>query len=201
MNENIGLKIKELRKEKKLTQSQLAKLINKSTITIRKWENGERTPNIATIKQIASVLNVNINDLISDSILNLSGLTGHKLEFFKGFENEKESFLKELAYMEYKRLKDAEKKITLLSPILELYGVKIKPFYKDEKDGGIYIPIEIKKEEGKDYIPLKIKNEDFCEDLNLIDFDDFINRILFGIKKEIEYMCVYIANSRNNNIK
>lgn len=58
MSSNIGSKIKKIRKEKKLTQDQLANLIGKSTITIRKWESGERTPSLETIKQIAEVFDI-----------------------------------------------------------------------------------------------------------------------------------------------
>lgn len=66
MNKNIGLKIKELRKEKKLTQSQLAKLLNKSDITIRKWESGERTPNIETLKEISNILEAPLSILTGE---------------------------------------------------------------------------------------------------------------------------------------
>lgn len=78
MSENIGLKIKKIRKEKNLTQSQLAKLIDKSVITIRKWESGERTPNIETIKEIAKALEVPTFMLTDESeVINLfSGTEG-----------------------------------------------------------------------------------------------------------------------------
>lgn len=62
---NIGEKIKKTRKNKKMTQTQLAKSISKSERMIQKYENGEVVPSIENIKKIASVLEVNVDDLLS----------------------------------------------------------------------------------------------------------------------------------------
>lgn len=42
-------RLKELREDKKLSQTQLAKLTGISQPTITRWENGERVPNIDSI--------------------------------------------------------------------------------------------------------------------------------------------------------
>ncbi len=42
-------RLKELREEKKLSQTQLAKLTGISQPSITRWENGERVPNIDSI--------------------------------------------------------------------------------------------------------------------------------------------------------
>ncbi len=66
---NIGDMIKKLRKDKGLTQKQLADAINVSTITIQNYENGRRKPSVEMIQKIGSALNVfifnfdNENDL------------------------------------------------------------------------------------------------------------------------------------------
>lgn len=78
---NIGANIKKYRKEKGLTQQQLADLIGKSTIGVRKYEandikislgsslaryeNGTREPKIGTLNEIAKVLDVSIQELIT----------------------------------------------------------------------------------------------------------------------------------------
>lgn len=60
----IGLKIKEKRKQKKLTQQQLADLIYKTESSIRKYEKGlVEIPN-SVLLQIANVLNIELFDLI-----------------------------------------------------------------------------------------------------------------------------------------
>ena len=53
MKNKVGIKIKKFRKEKGITQEELANRVNKSTITIRKYEAGEIFPSIANIKTIA----------------------------------------------------------------------------------------------------------------------------------------------------
>lgn len=55
---SLGSKIKELRKLKKMTQSELADIIGVKTITIRKYESNEREPNMETLKKIAKALNI-----------------------------------------------------------------------------------------------------------------------------------------------
>jgi transcriptional regulator with XRE-family HTH domain len=61
---NIGENIKKYRKEKKLTQPQLASLINKSESSVRKYENGEVTPSMVILNEIADALDVQLKDLL-----------------------------------------------------------------------------------------------------------------------------------------
>lgn len=56
-------KIQKLRKEKGLTQAELAKKANLSEISIRKYENGSRKPKIETLRSIANALNVPLYEL------------------------------------------------------------------------------------------------------------------------------------------
>ena len=76
MNNNLGKRIKEYRIANGISQEALAELINKSAPTIRKYENGERNPPLAVVKQISEILNINSSKLIddpnSDSPLQLS---------------------------------------------------------------------------------------------------------------------------------
>lgn len=60
---SIGQKIRQFRKESKLTQEQLAKKSNVSLMTIRRYEKDERSPNIDILKKIAETLNVDISML------------------------------------------------------------------------------------------------------------------------------------------
>ena len=68
MKNKVGIKIKKFRKEKGITQEELANRVNKSTITIRKYEAGEIFPSIANIKTIAEVLEVDpYKDILDDA--------------------------------------------------------------------------------------------------------------------------------------
>lgn len=60
-------KIKTLREAKNLTQSQLGKLINKSSQVISNWERGYTSSiNQDDIKNLANALSVNVSDLLED---------------------------------------------------------------------------------------------------------------------------------------
>jgi transcriptional regulator with XRE-family HTH domain len=61
-----GEKIQKLRKEKGLTQAELAKKSGLSEISIRKYENNDRKPKLETIRKIAIALDVYMNELIEN---------------------------------------------------------------------------------------------------------------------------------------
>ena len=67
MNE-IQLKnsIIKLRKERGLTQRQLAEHINYSDKVISKWECGESFPDIVALKQLSDFCNVSIDEIVVD---------------------------------------------------------------------------------------------------------------------------------------
>ena len=69
---DLGLKIKELRKSKKMTQQQLADLIYKTESSIRKYEKGSVEIPESVLWQIANALNVSKSDLLNLEEVDLS---------------------------------------------------------------------------------------------------------------------------------
>ncbi len=59
--------IKKLRLKSGLKQKELANLLHVSQQAIAKWETGKSEPNIATIKDIATILKCNVEDLIDEN--------------------------------------------------------------------------------------------------------------------------------------
>lgn len=59
-----GQIIKELRKEKKLTQTDLAKGVHVTQQTITAWESGRAVPNATTLDALANFLNVSADYLL-----------------------------------------------------------------------------------------------------------------------------------------
>lgn len=68
--EKIGKFIKKLRKEKKLTQSELATKLGVTDKSISNWENGKNMPDLSLFKPLCEILDITINDLISGEKLN-----------------------------------------------------------------------------------------------------------------------------------
>ncbi len=63
--EKIGKFIAELRKEKKLTQQDLADKLGVTDRAVSHWENGRRLPDYSLLKDISKELNISINELLS----------------------------------------------------------------------------------------------------------------------------------------
>ena len=62
---SIGENIKRVRKEKNLTQKELAEKVGTTQQNLAQYENGKRNPKIGTVSRIASALKVNIDDLLA----------------------------------------------------------------------------------------------------------------------------------------
>ena len=60
------LRLRKLRKQKGMTQSELAKIADVSTSSIRMYEQGRRLPELLTLKKIASFFNVSIDYLLDN---------------------------------------------------------------------------------------------------------------------------------------
>lgn len=63
--QKIGKFIQELRKEKDLTQLQLAEKLGITDRAISNWETGRRMPDLSLIKPLCDELGITINDLLS----------------------------------------------------------------------------------------------------------------------------------------
>lgn len=61
----IGRFLKELRKEKGLTQEQFAEKLNVSSRTVSRWETGSNMPDISLLVEIAEFYDTNIPEIIN----------------------------------------------------------------------------------------------------------------------------------------
>ena len=61
----IGEKIAELRKNRKMTQEELANVIGVSSQSISKWENNTTMPDILLLPIIAEIFEVTLDELFS----------------------------------------------------------------------------------------------------------------------------------------
>ena len=63
--ERIGNLIKQIRKDHNLTQKDLADKLGVTFQAVSKWENGKNIPDIAVLKQISDMFNINIDDILN----------------------------------------------------------------------------------------------------------------------------------------
>lgn len=61
----LGEKLQELRKQKGLTQEELAEILYVSRTAVSKWESGRGIPNIESLKSISKYFSVSIDELLS----------------------------------------------------------------------------------------------------------------------------------------
>ena len=66
MNQNkIGEIIEKKRKEKNLTQKELANALGVSNTAVSKWENGNNLPDISMLEPLSRILDLDLLELIS----------------------------------------------------------------------------------------------------------------------------------------
>lgn len=82
--EKIGQLIYRLRKEKDMTQKQIADLMNISDKTISKWERGLGCPDVSLLPELSQILGVNIEEILLGKIVLNETVGGNmkKIQFY-----------------------------------------------------------------------------------------------------------------------
>ena len=62
----LGEKIKQYRENKKMTQNEIAEILGVKPATVSKYETGTIEPNIETLKKLAEIFEVSIDELLND---------------------------------------------------------------------------------------------------------------------------------------
>ena len=77
----FNAKLQELRKQKRLTQEELAEKLYVSRTAISKWESGRGYPNIDSLKEIAKFFSVTVDELLSpNEVLTIAEEDGKQKE-------------------------------------------------------------------------------------------------------------------------
>ena len=97
--ELLGLKIKELRKQKKFTQEKLAEMLDLDIGYISKLEVGRNFPTIGTLERIANVLDVELYEIFQFT-------TNKNLDFKSEIVNIYDNLNKEKQYTLYRVARD-----------------------------------------------------------------------------------------------
>lgn len=80
----VGNLIFKLRNEKKMTQKQLADIMNISDKTISKWERGLGCPDVSLLRELSQIFNVHIEKILSGDLEsnNTNGGNMKKIKFY-----------------------------------------------------------------------------------------------------------------------
>lgn len=91
----IGRFIADIRKEKNMTQRQLAEVVGVSDKAVSKWENGNGMPEMATLMPLCQVLEISVNELLSGEMLSHDDYSQRAEENIMHLIQEKEESKKE----------------------------------------------------------------------------------------------------------
>lgn len=109
--ERIGKFIAECRKNKKMTQEELASILGVTDRSVSNWENGKNMPDLSLFKPLCDELGITINDLMSGEVIT-------KENYQKNFE---ENIINTIDYSTNKLSKYSK----VISLILIIFGLFI----------------------------------------------------------------------------
>jgi len=118
IEKQIGAHLAKIRKERGLTQSDLAELIDVATETVSRMERGVSIPSLKTLENISNVLNVHLKDIFD--------LEYPQESRASALENES---AKLLGYIKTKRVSD----IKMCSRIVKAIFEQIEKTYRPKK--------------------------------------------------------------------
>lgn len=109
----IGQFIANCRKDKKLTQEQLAEKLNISKNAVSKWERGICLMNMSLLKPLSEILGVSVNDILS----------GEKIPEYKLKEKSEENLIKLSEFNHYKSITIGTVFVLIITAVIILYSL------------------------------------------------------------------------------
>ena len=97
----IGTFITECRKNKNLTQAQLAEMLNVTDRAISKWETGKAMPDSNIMLKLCSILGVNVNELLCGETIDMEKKDEQLNELIFQMATNEERYHKRLLYSAY----------------------------------------------------------------------------------------------------
>ena len=97
----IGKFIQECRKNKKLTQAQLAEKLGITDKAISKWENGKGMPDASSMLDLCEELGISVNELLSGEVIEMENYNVKAEENLLEMKKQKEEADKKLLKLEW----------------------------------------------------------------------------------------------------
>ncbi|WP_288326603.1 helix-turn-helix domain-containing protein [uncultured Clostridium sp.] len=199
---SLGENIKNARKNKKITQNELATNLNVTTRTIQNYESNNRTPSIEILNKIAEYLSVNIADLIANNNkirINKDGVPTINLNLMT--ETERRNFLiNENFYEQFLTLENVNARKSLI-PKLKLIVSQTEKC-KKVRNNILSLINDISKENAETNLQSKILFENIFDLINNYDtvldswYDIF--KLENDIIKNLDEKINFIKNAFND---
>lgn len=78
--EKIGKFIAQCRKDKNITQEQLAEKLGVTNKSVSRWENGKNMPDYSILKELCNILDIDVNEFLSGEKIQKSEIQSHSIE-------------------------------------------------------------------------------------------------------------------------
>lgn len=179
----IGLKISELRKEKNMTQMELADKMNISFQAVSNWERGNSMPDVSKLPELAQIFNVTVDDLLNEQSAlinsaakeNLSEYLNSNMVSVRELQQSapilKPAQIKEVVtHMQIQSLDE----IGFIFPFIDksvLYELAVKAVDKDDESGIVSV-VPFLNQEDIDQIAVKM----ISKNKNINGFAPFISK-------------------------
>ena len=128
--EKIGKFIAKLRKEKNMTQNELAESLGITDRAISKWENGRGMPDLSLLTPLCEILGVSINELLS----------GERLDKKDYQEKLEENFINTIDYIDKKNVKSNTIK-SIIWLVIGIIGIVLSQFLFNDYELQSYLNI------------------------------------------------------------
>lgn len=127
--ETIGKFIADCRKEKELTQMQLAEKLGITNRAVSKWETGKSCPDVSIMVELCDILGITVNELLSGERINMENYQKKAEENLMELQAKKDKAQKAFLRIELIFILIA----VLMSPV----HLAINYYYPDNKGTGI----------------------------------------------------------------
>ena len=128
--EKIGKFIAKLRKEKNMTQNELAESLGITDRAVSKWENGRGMPDLSLLTPLCEKLGVSINELLS----------GERLDKKDYQEKLEENFINTIDYIDKKNVKSNTIK-SIIWLVIGIIGIILSQFLFNDYEVQNYLNI------------------------------------------------------------
>ena len=177
----FGENLKLIRKNKNMSQEELAEKVNVTRQSVSKWENGEAYPEMNNILELCKIFNCKINDLVHTDMSDITSLDEEIVMKVVKFNEKKQNQVKTLSNV-----------ISLIGSIGKIVLMVAIPFVIIVM---LLIPYIISNVEVKgDDLSLKTENIEIVDNKTL----ELFGVAIIGVEEELEYKQIVEVFTNNS---